>query len=192
MIRTILFDCFGVLTESRWLALVNTLKPDVRREVIDVHHTYERGFTEYAEYRRQITSLTGISDQEADDIFIYRRGYQKNTELLSYISELSKNYSIGVLSNAGTSWIRDEFLTASEAATFSDIILSYEVGLIKPDPAIFYLACERLGVKPAETVFVDDQRHNFEAANTLGMKGILYTNFVQFKHDLQQIINRSE
>jgi putative hydrolase of the HAD superfamily len=49
-------------------------------------------------------------------------------------------------------------------------VLSCEVGLKKPDPAIYLLACERLGVQPAECAFVGDGgSHELDAAHSLGM-----------------------
>jgi HAD superfamily hydrolase (TIGR01509 family) len=62
---------------------------------------------------------------------------------------------VGVLSNIG--WdIRPALARVLEPGLFDAIVLSCEVGLEKPDPAIFTLACARLGVSPAETLFVGD------------------------------------
>jgi putative hydrolase of the HAD superfamily len=54
-------------------------------------------------------------------------------------------------------------------------IVSGEVGLRKPDPAIYAMAGERLGVPLAQCVFVDDIEANIEAARSLGMYGVLHT-----------------
>ena len=51
---------------------------------------------------------------------------------------------------------------------FRGILISGEVGLAKPDPAIFRLACERFGLEPNTTLFVDDSEPNVEAARDLG------------------------
>lgn len=192
MIRAILFDCFGVLTESRWTARVSQLAPDVQREVTDIHHAYERGFVEYAEYRREVMRLAGLTQEEVDELFITRRGYHKNEELLSYIAELAGSYKIAILSNAGSSWVRDMLLSPDEGKLFSDMVLSFEVGLIKPDPAIYHLACQRLGIEPAEAVFVDDQLGYCQAAEALGMQAVVYKNIVQFKHELQELLSATD
>ncbi|MGH3386201.1 MAG: HAD family hydrolase [Nocardioidaceae bacterium] len=60
---------------------------------------------------------------------------------------------------------------------FDEVVISGEVGLRKPELAIFTLVCRRLGVAPAECVFVDDQAHNVEAAAALGMTGVLHTSY---------------
>jgi putative hydrolase of the HAD superfamily len=83
----------------------------------------------------------------------------KNDVLLDYIRELKKSYKIGMLSNVANNWIRDYFLTEDEQALFDEMIMSFEVGMTKPDPRIFLLACDRLRVGPHEAVLVDDVEH---------------------------------
>jgi putative hydrolase of the HAD superfamily len=46
--------------------------------------------------------------------------------------------------------------------------------MAKPEPAVFHLAAERLGVPPAQVVFVDDWDKNVEAARAVGMQGVLH------------------
>ena len=58
---------------------------------------------------------------------------------------------------------------------FRDIVVSGEEKLLKPDPAIYYLALDRFGLKPAEALFVDDRLINVEGANAVGMHAHLFT-----------------
>lgn len=53
-------------------------------------------------------------------------------------------------------------------------VISCEVGLRKPDPAIYRLTAERVGVPVEGCVFVDDLRRNIEVAESLGMRGVLH------------------
>jgi putative hydrolase of the HAD superfamily len=53
-------------------------------------------------------------------------------------------------------------------------VISGEVGLHKPEPEIFRLGPERLGVEPGDCVFVDDLRENCEGAEAVGMTAILH------------------
>lgn len=57
---------------------------------------------------------------------------------------------------------------------FDGIICSADVGLAKPEPKIYALAAERLGLSPAECVFVDDLERNIEAAHETGMHAIRF------------------
>jgi putative hydrolase of the HAD superfamily len=56
---------------------------------------------------------------------------------------------------------------------FRVVVDSSEVGLRKPDPRIYELTCERLGVAPASAVFLDDNRDNVGAATALGIESVL-------------------
>ena len=58
---------------------------------------------------------------------------------------------------------------------FRDIVVSGEEKLLKPDPAIYYRALDRFGLKPAQALFVDDRQINVEGAEAVGMQGHLFT-----------------
>jgi 2-haloacid dehalogenase len=58
---------------------------------------------------------------------------------------------------------------------FRDIVVSGEVKLLKPDPAIYYLALDQFGLRPREALFVDDRLINVEAAQAIGMHAHLFT-----------------
>ena len=64
-------------------------------------------------------------------------------------------------------------------------VLSCEVGLIKPDPAIFHLTAERVGVRPEEALLVDDREANIASAKGTGMAGIRFQNLGQLRGDLE-------
>ena len=67
---------------------------------------------------------------------------------------------------------------AREEAFFSrfrDIVVSGEEKLLKPDPAIYFRALDRFGLKPAEALFVDDRAINVEGARAVGMQAHLFT-----------------
>jgi putative hydrolase of the HAD superfamily len=74
----------------------------------------------------------------------------------------------GLLSNSwGLDYERDGW-----DALFDAVVISGEVGLRKPDPAIYALAAERLGLPPEQIVFIDDLRPNVRAAAAAGMVGV--------------------
>ena len=60
------------------------------------------------------------------------------------------------------------------AELFDAWVISSEVGLRKPDPAVYELAAERLGVPPHACVFVDDLPGNLKPARALGMATVLH------------------
>jgi len=68
---------------------------------------------------------------------------------------------------------------------FRDIVVSGEVKLLKPDPAIYWLALDRFRLRPAETLFVDDREINVEAALAVGMKAHLFTDAADLRARLE-------
>ncbi|HEY0627350.1 MAG TPA: HAD family phosphatase [Allosphingosinicella sp.] len=58
---------------------------------------------------------------------------------------------------------------------FRDIVVSGEEKLLKPDPAIYYLALRRFGLKAEEVLFIDDREINVEGARAVGMQAHLFT-----------------
>ena len=67
---------------------------------------------------------------------------------------------------------------------FRAIVVSGEVKLLKPDPAIYYLALHRFGLKPDEALFVDDRQINVEGAAAVGMRTHLFTDAADLRHRL--------
>ena len=68
---------------------------------------------------------------------------------------------------------------------FRGIIVSGAEKMLKPDPAIYYLALDRFGLKPGQALFVDDRKINVEGALAIGMKAHLFTGADDLRHRLQ-------
>jgi putative hydrolase of the HAD superfamily len=98
-----------------------------------------------------------------------------NTELAEYARGLRARLPTGIISNSfvGARWRERELYHFENLADV--IVYSHETGVAKPEPLIFRLACEALGVDPAELVFVDDTRQHVDAARDLGIQAILFT-----------------
>ena len=91
--------------------------------------------------------------------------------ILDFLRSLKPKYKTGLISNA---WSGLRAYTEREKFdnTFNRMIISAEVGVLKPDPKIYQIALEQLQVKAKEAVFVDDVLENIEACEKVGMKGI--------------------
>jgi 2-haloacid dehalogenase len=88
-----------------------------------------------------------------------------------------------------SNWSAELFRHAEPAAPaiglLEEVLVSGEVHLAKPDPAIFLLARERFGLDPARTVFVDDAPANVAAAAALGFDAIRFTDADRLRRDLR-------
>ena len=70
-------------------------------------------------------------------------------------------------------------------ARFEDIVVSGEVKLLKPDPAIYFLALRRFGLRPDEALFVDDRAINVEGARAVGMAAHLFVDAADLRQRLE-------
>lgn len=93
--------------------------------------------------------------------------------LLDFLRSLRGKYKTGLISNA---WgdLREYLLREKIEDAFDHMIISAEVGAVKPEAKIYQTALEQVGVKPKEMVFVDDFAVNIEGCEKVGIKGILF------------------
>jgi putative hydrolase of the HAD superfamily len=110
-------------------------------------------------------------DLDARTMFVQMaEASQPRASMLQAIRRIREN---GLRAAALTNnWIAETEPTRVLEPHFDVFIESSVVGLRKPDPRIYELACERLGVRPAEAAFLDDIGGNLKAARALGMTTI--------------------
>jgi putative hydrolase of the HAD superfamily len=116
------------------------------------------------------------------------QGDDLDLELVAFIRGLRAQFLTGLISNA---WLELRELLESHwhiDDAFDDLVISAEVGLAKPDPAIYRLALERLEVEADRAVFVDDFKHNIVAAVDIGMHTVHFTDPNQAIADVNQLI----
>jgi putative hydrolase of the HAD superfamily len=95
-------------------------------------------------------------------------------ELMAFAASLQPRVRTAIISNSADGARREELARYDLDKSFDPIIYSHEVGMAKPDPAIFELACSLMGVSPAQMIFVDDVPGHIAAAHSLGIHGILH------------------
>ncbi len=189
MTQAIIFDCFGVLTTDTWKLFIESLPEGADIESARrAHRSYNAGIMTKQDCAKQIQISTGgRSFTELDDAA--GQAFTKNTPLLEYMQELhDRDFKIGILSNIASNWIRDSLLSTEEQALINDFVFSYEVGMVKPEPRMYELACHRLGVEPQAALFIDDKELYCRAARDTGMQAICYHDFAQVKSDIERIL----
>lgn len=111
-----------------------------------------------------------------------------NTELIDYAQALRTRYRTGILSNSFVGAREREQAAYGLADLVDALIYSHEVGLTKPNPRIYALTCHRLGVEPAETLFLDDAERHVAAAREAGLLGVHYQDNAQARADIEAIL----
>lgn len=145
----------------------------------------QRGEASADDVWAEVADRLGIGDT---DLSALRRdfwaGDRLDEELLGLIRELRRaGIRNGLLSNH-TPEVRQRL--GDLEPLLDAVVISGEVGVMKPDPAIYRIALERLGVAPEEAVFVDDWTPNVEAARQLGITGVRFRGTVHLRRALAQ------
>jgi glucose-1-phosphatase len=112
-----------------------------------------------------------------------------DTELVDEIRALHGQYRTGIITNAFESARRliEEVWQIQDA--FDHIVISAEVGVMKPDPRIFQIALQGLEVEAFQAVFVDDFQHNVQGAKHIGMHAIHFRKREQALQELRALLD---
>jgi putative hydrolase of the HAD superfamily len=130
----------------------------------------ETGELTEAQFEPQLAAVLEVeSEQLIDRLF---GGMEPDEAMVAGVLAARRaGVRTAMLSN---SWGEDRYDTALLGELFDAWVISGEVGLRKPDPAIYELAAERLGLPPEACVFVDDLPGNLKPALALGMATVLH------------------
>jgi epoxide hydrolase-like predicted phosphatase len=91
----------------------------------------------------------------------------------------------GLISN---SWGRGRYDRSAFPELFDGWVISGEEGMRKPEPAMYRLGAERIGLEPAQCVFVDDLPFNLKPARELGMATVLHRDAKQTIPELEDLL----
>lgn len=189
MIRNLLFDLGGVIMDiekDRCVASFQRLGlPDAASYFGEYSQKgpfmmLEEGIMTPQEFHRTLREAIGgdVTDRQIDAAFCdFLIGIP--VERLVSLRRLREKYNIYLLSNTNPimwhSKIKDEFTKEGRSREdyFDGMVTSFEAKSMKPDEKIFRYAEEKLGIKPEETVFLDDSQRNLDAAARLGFKTLL-------------------
>lgn len=184
MIKAVIFDCFGVLTQDGWLAFLDKYATDENREELhDLNVQEDRGYISYQDFLKATSMLTGAAELVIDQMVT--TGLHPNQSVFDLINQLKSDYKLGVISNVGRSlehYLDKEFLNV-----FDEITLSCDVHTMKPDPEIYEYHLRRLELQANEAVFIDDRQVNVDGAKAVGMQGIFFENAEQLQADLGKL-----
>jgi epoxide hydrolase-like predicted phosphatase len=201
-IKLILFDIGGVLAlgnSSRWKD-GKVIPSGVHLEVSEKLNIPLDSYLEAIETNFALAIEGKISKDKVLEVFskklnttaknfrkifvrAYKNNFKQNKELQKKAFELRKlGYKIGVLS--------DQWYLSREALTplkiyknFNKLIISYEVGVRKPNPEIYKIALKKFNINPEETLFIDNQLWNLKPAKKMGINTILFKNNEQLFQD---------
>jgi putative hydrolase of the HAD superfamily len=183
-VRAVIFDLGGVVIDSPLHAIARYERelglPEgiINRIVVDsgpqgAWSRLERGELAMLEFQRDFEAELRAAGHAISAATMMARIGEcgPRPAMLEAIRRIrARGLKTGALTN---NWVNDEREPEHELRVLFDAFVeSSRVGLRKPDPRIYELACQTLGVAPAEAVFLDDIGRNLKAARELGMRTI--------------------
>jgi putative hydrolase of the HAD superfamily len=196
-IEAVIFDYGKVLSNSedpeaqqKLLALTGLDRPTFDHHYWRHRHEYDMGTLNGRTYWEQFGREAGIvvtpeliDDLIETDVIMWT---SLNEEMLAWVVALQEaGIKTAILSNMGwevLGYMRQEF---GWLAHFQHHTWSCELGICKPDPAIYIHTCQKLGVAPQNALFLDDKPENIAAATEVGLNAVLFESIEQLRRDLR-------
>ena len=198
-IRAVIFDFGGVLVRTedrtprnRLAARLGMSYDELNNLIFDSSSSQQAALGQIgvSEHWEAVRARLGLSPEAFQTVQAeFWEGDVLDTSLVDFVRALRPHYQTALLSNA---WgdlrgFLEQKLKILDA--FDQVIISAEVGLVKPDERIYRLAVERLSVAPGEAVFVDDFAHNVEGARLAGLHAIHFRSTDQARAELEQLLD---
>jgi putative hydrolase of the HAD superfamily len=195
-LRAVVFDYGMVLTgpqdPTAYAALlrITGLTPDRLESFYWVdRHAYDEGKLTGLAFWQKISRDAGLdldnSAIEELNLWDARMWTTQNDAMLAWQQQLKqRGFLTAILSNMGDNVHANMEREFDWLSQFDVLVWSYQLRMAKPDPAIYRHVLKELGTQPEETLFIDDRAVNVDAANALGMTGVLFTTVEQLRTDL--------
>lgn len=198
-VSAIIWDLGGVILRTmdtspreKWESRFNMEPWDLAKLVYanEVSAKASTGAASVDQIWKHVQNQLALADQELDKL---KRDFfsadEIDQELISFIRKLKSQWKSGMITNAWPEmrhYIEDVWKISD---AFHHIVISAEVGLVKPDPAIYQLALRQMNVAPEEAVFIDDFVENVEGAQAVGMTAIHFHSADEVKGELSDLLN---
>jgi len=182
MIKAIIFDFFGVIRTDAYIAWLQKNNIPHESAYFDASYQQDMGKSTSEEFFARLSQLQGRSvTKEEMDI-----GATVDEAVVAIVENLKQQYKLALLSNSAGS-VRRLLQEHDLEQYFDEVIISSEVGMVKPSAEIFQLTMDRLGVTASEAIFIDDNAGHVQAAEKLGIKSILFVSAEQLTRDLASV-----
>ena len=198
--KGLVLDYGGVLTTNvfdsfRAFCVEEGLDPDAVKSLFRADpqarllvRAVETGDIREDDFSERVGALLGVADRDGliDRLF---GGMGPDEAMLAAVKRArGQGISTGLISN---SMGEGRYDRGAFGELFDGVVISGEVGLHKPQPEIFLLGCERIGLAPEECVFVDDLRENCEGAEAVGMTAILHRDPAESVKQIEELFGIS-
>jgi putative hydrolase of the HAD superfamily len=196
-VKNVIFDLGGVVIEWNSDRILETYyaDPEVRtimKQQMFQHPDWlelDRGTMHESELLARLGVRTGRPAAELSGLFdAIRESLHAKPDTVALLEKLyARGIPLYCLSNISSDifkYLRDRH---SFWGVFRGIVISGDLEMIKPEPEIFHFLLQRYGLAAAETVFVDDNAPNIEAARALGIQAVWFKDARQCEMEIEEL-----
>jgi putative hydrolase of the HAD superfamily len=174
VLTTNVFDSFRAFCEDEGLdpaAIKRLFREDP--DALELVRALERGALSEEGFAERFGELLGLEPGRRDGLVDRMFGHiAPDEEMVEALRRArAQGVRTGLISNSMGAGRYDR---STFPELFDGVVISGDEGMHKPEPAIYELGCDRVGLPPAECVFVDDLRENCEGAEAVGMTAVLH------------------
>lgn len=198
MKRAVIFDFGGVLMKTAnqkprnaWDERLGLAHGSVERVVhgSEAWRKAQLGEMSVADYWAEVARQLNLSQTEVEQLEQdYFSADRLDDDLITYIRELRMDgYSVALLSNDSPA-LADKLRSLGIADLFEPLVISGNIGVMKPHAAAYQAILSQLGRPPAETVFIDDMPANVAGAQAVGMYAIRYVDGMDLRAALAPLL----
>ncbi len=196
MIKAIIFDLGRVIVPFDFSRGYTTLEPlcgisaaDIPKRIgtTDLVLRFERGEIKPRDFVREFSEGLGVELPYEHFCEIWCSIFLPDTLIPeSLLAALRRNYRLLLLSNTNAIHFKMIRKAYPLIRQFDTLVLSYEVGAMKPSPLIYQKAIEEAGCRPAECFFTDDIIEYVEGARKAGMDAVQFQSAGQIEEELKK------
>ena len=197
MAKIIVFDMGGVLVHLNWDAVLTPMTRLSRKGAASVKRELVNGPTVKQsmlgrigprELHIKLCENLEVELEYPDFLGIWVRLLQANEEILPLVERLKSSHKLVIGSN--TEEIHYTYCQqhVEALAQFDQSFLSFQMGLLKPDPQFFLHILDKLNAAPADCVFIDDTAENVESARSVGITSLHFTSNDNLQKGLTAIL----
>jgi putative hydrolase of the HAD superfamily len=183
MIEAVVSDLGNVLLRFDNTVFYRALKPYTGRSVeeiravthdnLDLLMLFEKGAVSPIDFFRNVKDLLSLTAGYEEFYKAYCEGvFTLVPEVRDLYRRLKPRYRMVLLSNVDIIRWTHVKSTFPDILLFDEFVLSFDIGATKPQPEIYLEAIRAGGVRPDQTLFIDDMQANIEGAERMGMKGL--------------------
>lgn len=196
-IKAAIFDVGGVLSDEGLQAMLDDMKTSLSIDDSILQEIFEvqipligSGKIDEVEFWDQVSTTYGTRKVDVSENLLgraYAESLQPQVDVLKLVKVIGDaGIKLAILSNTIEQHAQP-LRVAGIYDDFNHVFLSHEIGFRKPNPKAYEYALSELDITAPEAVFIDDRLENIEAANQLGIHGLLFTSADQLLVDFQTL-----